>query len=166
MKGCDRILKIFFVRTLFRSSKAATNMAAPSALDASAASGGPPEPGQGKIAGMQTEGKRLRPFNTSNLHTTAVLGYPRGPRWSSGRHPRLKLEPYFCGLSITKKWDCDNWTNSGCRRQRGYQSGYEFKDYVKMEAPVRRVFFQTNICGHCYCFSGPKWKERYTRGFL
>ena len=96
--------KNFLATTLFRSSKAAKvdlsnvdldnvlfpNAAAPSALAASVASGDPGpgptrQPGQGKIAGLQTEGKRLRP---TNLDTTAASkaapGCPGGPRLSRG----------------------------------------------------------------------------------
>ena len=99
--------KNFLATTLFRSSKAAKvdlsnvdmdnvlfpNAAAPSALAASVASGDLPgptrQPGQGiihsSVAGLQTEGKRLRP---TNLNTTAASkaapGCPGGPRLSRG----------------------------------------------------------------------------------
>ena len=107
--------KNFLATTLFRSSKAAKvdlsnvdmdnvlfpNAAAPSALAASVASGDPGpgptrQPGQGKIAGLQTEGKRLRP---TNLDTTAASkaapGCPGGPRLSRGPpgRPGCQLGP-------------------------------------------------------------------------
>ena len=110
--------KNFLATTLFRSSKAAKvdlsnvdmenvlfpNAAAPSALAASVASGDLPgptrQPGQGiihsSVAGLQTEGKRLRP---TNLNTTAASkaapGCPGGPRLSRGPpgRPGCQLGP-------------------------------------------------------------------------
>ena len=100
--------KKFLAKTLFRSSKAAKVdldvlfpiAVAPSALAASVVSGDLPgptrQPGQGNIAGLQTEGKRLRP---QNLHTTAApktaSGCPGGPRLSLGPpgRPGCQLGP-------------------------------------------------------------------------